>query len=123
MYQTIIDKVIDASKNDFDEFGVDQSTLEEMKAVGGNMRSPAPAPCIICTRRTPFPAFLSVCTFPAVVFSALVSVCVRLLCAAMQQAGMWSGAGWWWAAPKAGLAGLAGRSRRSGAPSVFGSLL
>lgn len=32
VYQQIIEKVIQASKNDFEEFGVDSSTLEEMKA-------------------------------------------------------------------------------------------
>ncbi|KAF2998298.1 transcription factor IIA subunit alpha [Curvularia kusanoi] len=31
VYQQIIDKVIQASQNDFEEFGVDQSTLDEMK--------------------------------------------------------------------------------------------
>ncbi|KAL5119768.1 transcription factor IIA subunit alpha [Pleosporales sp. CAS-2024a] len=31
VYQQIIDKVIQASQNDFEEFGVDQTTLDEMK--------------------------------------------------------------------------------------------
>ncbi|KAF9691910.1 hypothetical protein EKO04_009870 [Ascochyta lentis] len=31
VYQQIIEKVIQASQNDFEEFGVDQSTLDEMK--------------------------------------------------------------------------------------------
>jgi transcription initiation factor TFIIA large subunit len=33
VYQQIIEKVIQASQNDFEEFGVDQSTLDEMKQV------------------------------------------------------------------------------------------
>jgi transcription initiation factor TFIIA large subunit len=33
VYQQIIDKVIQASQNDFEEFGVDQTTLDEMKQV------------------------------------------------------------------------------------------
>ncbi|KAF2471001.1 TFIIA-domain-containing protein [Lindgomyces ingoldianus] len=37
VYQQIIDKVIQASQNDFEEFGVDQSTLDEMKEVCGNI--------------------------------------------------------------------------------------
>lgn len=41
VYEAIIQKVIAASKNDFDEFGVDQSTLDEMKQVCGNYRGGA----------------------------------------------------------------------------------
>ena len=37
MYQQIIEKVIQASQNDFEEFGVDYSTLDEMKQVCGNL--------------------------------------------------------------------------------------
>jgi hypothetical protein len=33
IYQAIIDKVIQASQNDFEEFGVDQATLGEMREV------------------------------------------------------------------------------------------
>ena len=46
VYQQIIDKVIQASQNDFEEFGVDQSTLDEMKQVSYNlaaMSTTAPA--------------------------------------------------------------------------------
>lgn len=35
VYAQIIEKVIEASSNDFEEFGVDSSTLEEMKQVSG----------------------------------------------------------------------------------------
>lgn len=45
MYQQIIDKVIQASQNDFEEFGVDQTTLEEMKQVRDSLVGyPAIAP-------------------------------------------------------------------------------
>ena len=36
MYQQIMEKVIQASQNDFEESGVDHSTLEEMKQVRSN---------------------------------------------------------------------------------------
>jgi hypothetical protein len=36
VYQQIMEKVIQASQNDFEESGVDHSTLEEMKQVRGN---------------------------------------------------------------------------------------
>lgn len=45
VYQQIIEKVIQASQNDFEEFGVDQSTLDEMKQVCGSLAGvPAIAP-------------------------------------------------------------------------------
>ena len=47
MYQQIIDKVIQTSQNDFEEFGVDQSTLEEMKQVRDSLVGyPAIAPSL-----------------------------------------------------------------------------
>ncbi|KAF5846128.1 hypothetical protein GGP41_008594 [Bipolaris sorokiniana] len=39
VYQQIMEKVIQASQNDFEESGVDQSTLEEMKQVCCNLAS------------------------------------------------------------------------------------
>ena len=50
VYQMIMEKVIQASQNDFEESGVDQSTLDEMKQVCCNLAAisaiaPAPFLC------------------------------------------------------------------------------
>lgn len=57
VYQQIIEKVIQTSQNDFEESGVDHSTLDEMKQVCCNLASiSASAPSFslsqhICDRR------------------------------------------------------------------------
>ncbi|KAF2112041.1 transcription factor IIA, alpha/beta subunit-domain-containing protein, partial [Lophiotrema nucula] len=40
VYQQVIERVIQASQNDFEEFGVDHSTLDELKQVCGNIPEP-----------------------------------------------------------------------------------
>jgi hypothetical protein len=50
VYQQIIEKVIQTSQNDFEESGVDHTTLDEMKQVCCNLASiSASAPCSPCS--------------------------------------------------------------------------
>lgn len=63
MYEQIIEKVIAASRNDFEEMGVDNNTLEELKQVCGDL-SLGPGrslfPCIVPPSLS---LFLSVASF------------------------------------------------------------
>ncbi|KAF1914394.1 transcription factor IIA, alpha/beta subunit-domain-containing protein [Ampelomyces quisqualis] len=64
VYQQIIDKVISASENDFEEFGVDQTTLNEMRQV-----------CAWLTGNPAYRTFLSAVAAAARSRTALLSPC------------------------------------------------
>ncbi|OCK76725.1 hypothetical protein K432DRAFT_396198 [Lepidopterella palustris CBS 459.81] len=57
IYQQVIEKVIQASQNDFEEFGVDQTTLAEMKEVRGNISLAQSPQSFIAWLRQPAPLF------------------------------------------------------------------
>jgi hypothetical protein len=55
----VIEKVIAASQNDFEEFGVDQSTLDEMKQVRGDLPERRCPLRRFPSLSLPFPSFIS----------------------------------------------------------------
>jgi hypothetical protein len=90
VYQQIIDNVIKASQNDFEESGVDPSTLEEMKQVRDSLVGyPAIAPSLQSWQQHSW-----VHTLIALLSSSLSSISLfgRLRCVRR-----WRDAAWlWW---------------------------
>lgn len=73
VYQEIINKVISTSHNDFEEFGVDNTTLEELRQVSDSLALAQPTllPFIVASSQSR--SFLPSHSHISFVFSVLVS--------------------------------------------------
>jgi hypothetical protein len=99
VYQQIIDKVVQASQNDFEEFGVDHSTLDEMKQVCDSLAATRLSHLSFSRGYSAQP----LCSFlrrPS--FFSSRSICCSVVCAACDSAAMQPGLGGH-GRPKAGL--------------------
>ena len=113
--------MIAASQNDFEEFGVDQSTLDEMKQVRGDLAGRRRPMRRFPSLSQPLPSFISL-SRRAQSFSSSCCLLLSLFNAYSHRRGAAEARRWVVVSrPKAGLSCRAG-SQSSGAPSVFGSL-